>query len=365
MRGSADPNDRVVQISKLFAYLLIIALLVFWIFKEGTNDSPSYWITLKVLGYRSKYVEHRAEVLVGKDVLYLSKTIECIPYNTAEIGALKQLHFAPSSQSISHVLADGTGLLLILPDLCYSPVDKEITDLHPVLGRVDNVEAPKKIQIFIVPDAALRKANMRLLRYSANISDDAGRSTRDEDFGEWQATSKEYFHYKNVLDNVIGVFGWLATADDLKQVEGDALPNGNQSRDVAIERNAIDATLDNLFPDRFDRVYGALYGASNVPAISGNATALTSERRLVPFELINGRFTPSFQDIGSLIFRVEPLALAGKNLSAVELARELSRKSANLLFADDELLSTSTNTPESHVASVRHPLISFSVMKRK
>jgi hypothetical protein len=275
---------------------------------EALNKSPSYWITLKLLGYKTKYVEHNISLNIEGRPTEIRGTTECIPYNVADIGNLAQLRYVEERQAITRRLDDGRGLIIVVPNLCYKPIGTVADNWRPILGLVDTANDPSFLQLFIVPDSpAARMHDVQFVSLRSSVTESKPQTGPEAPFAEWRTRKREASSYDNRFsENALAVFGWNVTRSELARVYNlSEPPDEMQVRDIAA-KDPAGSSLTSVFSDMFERIYRGLEGDVSSPIISSPTSELETERRIIPFRFADGTFVPSPDDRGSLLFYFEP-----------------------------------------------------------
>ena len=286
------------------AIIAVIALVVV----EALNKSPSYWLTQKILGYQTKYVEHNISLNVAGRLTEISGKTECVPYNVADIGNLGQLRYVEEQQAITRRLDDGRGLIIVVPNLCYQPIGTVADNWRPILGLVDTAGNLSFLQLFIVPDSAAARAHgIQFVSLRSTVTENKPQTGPEAVYAEWRTRKREGSSYDNRFrENALAVFGWSITRSELARAYNlSALPDEPQVRDI-VAKDPTGSKLTSTFPDMFDRIYRGLEGDVSSPIISSPPSELEIERRITPFRFVDGTFVPSPGDRGSLFFYFEP-----------------------------------------------------------
>jgi hypothetical protein len=312
-----------------FARMVALAGLAFLMVMEGFNQSPSFWLTLKLLGYEPKYIEHLAVLTVDGREMRIHEVLKCVPYNVAEIGNLTQKRYVQPQKAVTARLDDGSGLVIVLPNMCYKKVGTVSDTLRPVLGWMDSAQAPSMLQLFILPNSAAQsRHHIRLLSFRSSVSERNVPVDHSDRFGDWRVRSRDLTSYDNRFpENAVAVFGWSVSRAELAKETGQSLPLSDAQVLAIAVKDRAGMSLDRIVPNRFDRIYRTLQGEPSSPVLSSMTDALEQERRLIPFRFANGEFAASPEDRGTVIYYLEPLALGGgRTITAPDLAYQINQR---------------------------------------
>ena len=167
-----------------------VLLLLCWIaFKAlKPDDSALEWVLLKLFHPGPRHLELEASLDVAGQAVNITRTIECEPDFDRSDSSWFNLTpvWSPNRFLVSERLADGTGVMIVVPRACNRNLLPP-SDFIPLVFWVDSADNPQLIEAYFnrrgLTDGSY---HIRLLNFKLSRIDGAGGSSRpDTDFADW------------------------------------------------------------------------------------------------------------------------------------------------------------------------------------